>query len=105
VAHERIRTGYVIASNRVAVERQPVLYMYREPPGSDDDSGWRFFAGTEDQAYADDPHNFALYNCSTIVDIDPSIRPYLDHPSGCAFERSCSSESFRQVPFEQSDEA
>jgi len=105
VAQKTLRIGYVIASNRVAVERHPVLYMYREQPDSDGDSGWRFFAGTEDQAYTDDPANFALYNCSTIIEIDSSIRRYLDHPIGSAFERQSSSEPFSGVPFEQDREA
>ena len=99
-----VRIGYVIASNRVAVERQPVRYMYREAPDGKDDSGWRFFAGTEDQAYTDVPENFAMYNCATILEIDPSIRAYLDYPPGSAFERLDASVPFQQIPFEPDGE-
>jgi hypothetical protein len=92
--------GYIIASKRVSEERQPVRYMYRELPDSDLDSGWRVFAGTEDQAYADVAANFAMCNASTILEIDPSIAPFLESIAGTAFERAHVHEPFRQVPFE-----
>ena len=94
-----IQLGYIIASKRVSEERRPVRYMYREAPDNDLDSGWRVFSGSEDQAYADVAENFAMYNASTIVEIDPTIGPYLESPSGSAFEREDVSGPFQQVPF------
>jgi hypothetical protein len=100
-----IGRGYVIASKRVSEDRQPVRYMYREAPDNGLDSGWRVFSGTEDQAYADVAANFAMYNASTILEIDPSIGPYLDAPSGTAFEREDVCGPFQQVPFQTPSEA
>jgi hypothetical protein len=86
----KIRIGYIIASNEVAKDRKPVGYLYREAPTDDDDSGWRVFSGEETQEYADVAENFALYNASTIIEIDPSIRALLDTPWPVAFERKAS---------------
>jgi hypothetical protein len=79
--------GSCIASDMIMVDGQRVAYMYREHPDSDDDSGWRFFAGTESQAYTDDPDHFALYDVNTVANYDPSIVAWLDEPVGSAFER------------------
>jgi len=79
--------GHVIATNRVTKERCGIRFMYREVPDSTADSGWRFFAGTEDQTYTDNPDNLALYSITTILKIDPSIESYLGTPSPCCFER------------------
>jgi hypothetical protein len=99
------KVGYIIASKRVSEDRHPVRYMYRDVPDNDLDSGWRVFSGTEDQGYADVAENFAMYNASTILEIDPSIGPYLESPSGTAFERENVSGPFLQVPLEAPSEA
>ena len=78
--------GFVLTTNRVAKERQKVGFMYREEAKAPD-SGWRFFAGTEDQEYVDNPDNIHQYDISTIIDIDPSIQPYLSSYPGVAFEK------------------
>lgn len=88
--------GYIIASREVAANGKPVGYMYREEPDNEGDSGWRVFSGEETQEYADDPDNFALYNASTIVALDPSIEVLLEEPPPVAFERDPSG-SFRKV--------
>lgn len=63
-----------------------VGYMYRETPDNPGDSGWRFFSGTEDQAYVDNPDNTKIYTVASIAESDPAILPYLNTPSG-AFGR------------------
>jgi hypothetical protein len=78
-------------------ERKPVGYLYREKPDTDNDSGWRVFSGEETQEYADDAQNFAMYNASTILEIDPSIGALLATHAPAAFERDVSGE-FVQVP-------
>src|SRR5690606_13003593 len=80
--------GAAYASNRVTVDRARVGYCYREEPGSDVDSGWRFFAGDESQEYADNPDNFALYDINTIANYDPDITAILESPIGSSFERN-----------------
>lgn len=92
-----MKIGYIIASNQVAKEGRPVGYLYREEPDNENDSGWRVFSGEESQEYADDAANFAMYNASTILEIDPTIVTLLDSPWPVAFERSASG-AFTKLP-------
>ena len=76
-----------IATNRITVEGCKVGYCYREKPDGDWDSGWRFTAGDESDAYMDDPNNAGIYALNTICNDDPDIIPLLNTPAPCAFER------------------
>jgi hypothetical protein len=90
-----MKIGYIIASNEVAKERKRVGYLYREEPEHENDSGWRVFSGEEAQDYADNAENFAMYNASTILEIDPSIRELLGSPAPVAFQRNASGQLVR----------
>ncbi len=90
--------GACFATDRITVDGEPVRYMYREAPDNDVDSGWRFLAGTEDQAYLDDSANIGLYDVNTIANYDPAIIPLLDALEGSAFERRIEDGEF--VPVE-----
>ena len=87
--------GYVMATKMLVEERRKVRFMYREE-GSGDDSGWRFFCGTEEQDYVDNPDNIKIYNIDTILDIDKSISPYLSSVIGTAYEREADYDIFRK---------
>ena len=76
-----------IATNRITVEGCKVGYCYREEPDGDWDSGWRFTAGDESEAYMDDPNNAGIYKLNTICNDDPDIISLLNTPAPCAFER------------------
>ena len=76
-----------IATNRITVEGRKVGYCYREEPDGGWDSGWRFTAGDESDAYMDDPNNAGLYKLNTICNDDLDIIPLLNTPAPCAFER------------------
>ena len=76
-----------IATNRITVEGCKVGYCYREKPDGDWDSGWRFTAGDESEAYMDDPNNAGIYKLNTICNDDPDIISLLSTPAPCAFER------------------
>jgi len=91
------RIGAVLASRLVAVDRKKVRFIYREEPDNEYDSGWRVFAGEEDQAFADDPNNFALYDANTIAEIDPDIIPLLNHAPPCAFQRKDANSPFEEA--------
>ena len=80
--------GACIATDKITVDGLLVGYMYREEPISDVDNGWRFFSGTEDQEYVDNPDNSCFYNTNTIANYDPCIIPYLDLPLGTELERN-----------------
>ena len=91
--------GGCIASDRILVDGELVGYMYRERPEKDYDSGWCFFSGTEDQVYADDPRNFAIYDVNTVANYDSAIIPYLESEFGRAYERVPGTTMFREVSF------
>ena len=76
-----------IATNRITVEGYKVGYCYREKPDGGWDSGWRFTAGDESEAYMDDPNNAGIYKLNTICNDDPDIIPLLNTPAPCAFAR------------------
>jgi hypothetical protein len=80
--------GGCIATDKITVEGQRVGFMYREEPQEEVDSGWRFMAGDESEEYMDDPDNHEVYDVNTIANYDPDIIPFLEAPTGSAFERS-----------------
>ena len=79
--------GGCLASDRILVDGRPVGYMYREAPINPEDSGWRFLAGDEDDAYMANNANHGVYDVNTIVNYCPDILPYIDAEAGSAFER------------------
>ena len=79
--------GACIASDRVTVDGAPIGYLYREEPDFPSDSGWRFWAGDESPAYAEDAGNFELFDVNTIANYDREVVPLLDAPPGSAFAR------------------
>jgi hypothetical protein len=89
--------GACIASDMITVKGRPVGFMYRGAPENEQDSGWRFMAGTEDQDYMDDEANHGIYDVNTIANYDPTIVPLLDSPTGSAFERTPGAKNFRPV--------
>ena len=89
--------GYCFASDLITVDGKRVGYMYREAPGRESDSGWRFFAGTESPEYTAEQSNFAIYDVNTIANYDPEIVPFLDEPPCAAFERDSDTGRFRKV--------
>lgn len=81
------KMGFALASKELVEKKMKVRYMYREKPDNEADSGWRFFTGNEKDEYVDNPDNIAVYDMSTIAQIDPDIIPLLDSRYGISFER------------------
>lgn len=79
--------GSCIASDKITVDGKKVGYMYRENPTNEVDTGWRFFAGDEDEQYTNNPDNFEIYELNTICNYDQSIIPYLEKPVGTKLEK------------------
>lgn len=77
-----------IATDYIAVEGEPVGFMFRAEPQNSNDSGWRFFAGSEDDAYMADDSNHAVYDVNTIANHDRDIIAHLQAPVGAAFARN-----------------
>jgi hypothetical protein len=61
--------------------------MYRRDPIREQDSGWCFFAGDENEAYMANNENHGVYDVNTIVNYDPEILPFIDAEIGSKFER------------------
>lgn len=80
--------GGCIASHRVTIDRAPIRWMYRSHAVWPGDSGWRFFAGDEEDADMVDPDCFGIYGVEAIAALDPSIVPWLFQPIGATLERS-----------------
>jgi len=89
--------GGALATDRITVDGMPVGYMYRETPDRPEDSGWRFFAGDEDQAYVDDAANTSVYAVNTIANYDPDIISHLETPAPCAFEKVQGTHNYQRV--------
>lgn len=77
--------GSCIASNKITIDGKKINYMYREEAVNDIDSGWRFFAGDEDEEYTSNPNNFNIFEINTICNYDETIIPYLEYPINSAF--------------------
>ncbi|PHV09870.1 hypothetical protein CSQ89_19315 [Chitinimonas sp. BJB300] len=89
--------GLAMVSDMVTVEGYTVAYMYRDEPEDADDSGWRFFAGNESDAYIDNAKNFSLLDVNVIANYDETIIPLLDSPVGSAFDKGEEGETFYDV--------
>lgn len=89
--------GYVFATKKIADEKLPVRFMYREKPDNKQDSGWRFFSGTETQEYTDDADNIKIISVKEIIKIDKSVEPYLNEEYGTAFERKDNNSEFTRI--------
>ena len=79
--------GGCIASNKITIDGLKIGYMYRENPSNESDSGWRFFAGNEDEEYTNNSDNFGIFDLNTICNYDRTIIPYLESEFGSSFEK------------------
>lgn len=79
--------GGCLATDRIVVDGAKVGYMYRDRPINDQDSGWRFFAGDEDEAYMSSNDRHGVYDVNTIVNYDPDILSFLEADYGSRYER------------------
>ena len=91
------KMGGCFATDKITVDGMKVGYMYREETNEEMDSGWRFFSGTEDQEYVDDPKNTMIYNINTIANYDRAIIPYLNLQYGVELERIENSDEFQII--------
>lgn len=80
-------SGGCLATDRITVDGADVGYMYREVTNRANDTGWRFFAGDEDEEYMDTKEFHGVYQVNTIANYSPEILDYLDTPAPCSFER------------------
>lgn len=80
-----------ICSDRVLCDGYRVSVMIRDVPANDLDSGWRFFAGDEDQAYMESNagyDNFGVVPLNLVCNYSQDIISYLDAPAGTKLARA-----------------
>ena len=71
-----------VATKEISVSGRPVGFMYREEPVFDNDSGWRFFSGAEDDAYTDNPDHFQILPLNEVLEDNPEIAPLMSETQG-----------------------
>ena len=75
-----------LVTDKISEEGLKIGYMYREEPSYiPNDSGWRFFEGSEDEEYMSDPENSTAYTLEEVIKMDDSILEYLDSDIGTSF--------------------
>ncbi|CAZ98552.1 DUF2185 domain-containing protein [Zobellia galactanivorans] len=80
--------GGVICSKMIVEEHYKPLFIFREKPFNENDSGWRLFSGFESDEYSDNSDNFGIYDPKTILKIDNSISTLLLYKGiGTVWER------------------
>ncbi len=79
-------------SKKIVDEGWKVGYMTREEVLDDNDSGWCFMAGNEDDEYVEDYNNIMLMSIGEVYQLDSDILKYIDNPVGTAFVRISSDE-------------
>ena len=89
--------GWCMATDRIMVDGLPIGYMYRETPAAGGDSGWRFFAGDEDDAYMARDGNHGVYDLNTVANYDPAVIPHLGAAPGSRFDKA---DDGAYIPFE-----
>ncbi|MBQ6583390.1 MAG: DUF2185 domain-containing protein [Mogibacterium sp.] len=78
---------FAYVSRRILDEKWNVGYMNRDEGLNEDDSGWSFLAGNEDDAYLGDPANIALLHVAEVCQLDEAVWKHIDAPAGSSFIR------------------
>lgn len=79
-------------SKKVSEEGWKVGYMCREEAMNENDSGWQFLAGNEDDKYLNNHKNCLLVHVQDVYQLDPDIWNYIDNPVGTELIRVSSNE-------------
>ena len=84
------KTAYL--SKKILEEGWKIGYMRRDKPVNENDSGWSFLAGNEDNEYYNDYKNIALVSVQEVDHLDPVIWYFIDNPVGTELIRISSNE-------------
>lgn len=84
------QTAYL--SKKILEEGWKVGYMHRDESVNENDSGWSFMAGNEDDEYCNNYKNIALVSVQEVYQLDPDIWNYIDNPVGAELIRISSNE-------------
>lgn len=79
-------------SKKVVDEGWKVGYMTREEALNENDSGWSFMAGNEDDEYMADYTNIKLLSIGQVCQLDSDVWKHIDNPVGTRLIRISSDE-------------
>ena len=79
-------------SKKITDEGWKVGYMTREEALNENDSGWSFMAGNEDDEYVAHYSNIKLLSIAGVCQLDSDVLKYIDNPVGTALIRTSSDE-------------
>ncbi len=79
---DEYRGKTAIAADRILCDGYRISVMLREEPINDADTGWRFFAGDEDNEYIENGNNFGSLDINLICNYSPDVIKYLSKPVG-----------------------
>ena len=89
--------GGLMVSKLITEGNKKPMFMYREKRMNLSDSGWRIFSGYESPEYTENPYNTGIYNASTLLKIDASIKDLLLKGVGSVFERKGTNADWYEV--------
>ncbi len=95
---------YALVSKQVTKDGKPVCWLFREQTDRENDSGWRIFAGDEQQEYLDNADNIDLVPLRDLISKDKSLEEIFRTPTGSAFERDGANGAFRLVDWRPSED-
>lgn len=95
--------GTAAASDEITTMGRTIGYMYRDEPGDEHDSGWRFLSGDESQEYLDDEGHVDVVTVDAIAKQDAAIVQYLGSPPGTHLVRVDGSDEFVDADEEPTD--
>ena len=87
IRRKELMSKLCVVSKKVTREGWKVGFMMREELHDDEDSGWQFFAGDEDDEYLDNVENVDLCPVYAIAGMDPTVMSYLESPFGTKLVR------------------
>lgn len=90
---------FCLVSSMIYKYGNKIGFMYREHPDefSENDSGWRFLAGTETQDFVDNDSNSKIFELESIISMDAAIVSYLNLPYNTELERVNGKDIFKII--------
>lgn len=73
---------FAYVSKKIMDEGWGIGYMCREEAIREEDSGWSFMVGNEDDAYLEDYRNIQLMSIHQVMQYDSAIWKYINNPVG-----------------------
>lgn len=77
-----------LVSRKILDEGYKIGLMAKDEPMNNNDSGWQFLAGNEDEEYRSDYKNIALLSINEVNNLDQDIFKYLENPVGIILIRT-----------------